>query len=168
MNSSIRRQWRLILVLVAGLATSALASQAALAEGFVNVDGSGVAIGGYDPVAYFDGAPMKGKAEYATEWQGATWHFATAANRDAFIAEPGKYAPQYGGWCAYGAAEGYAAEVDPEEAWTIHEGKLYLNWDASVKRDWSEDIPGHLAQSEANWPDIKAGLADGTAKIYRK
>ncbi|MGF1609291.1 MAG: YHS domain-containing (seleno)protein [Kiloniellales bacterium] len=168
MNISIGRAWRLVLVLVAGLAGSALATQTALAKGFVNVDKSGVAIGGYDPVAYFEGAPMKGEAQYATEWQGATWHFAGAANRDAFLAEPEKFAPQYGGWCAYGAAKGYAAEVDPADAWTVHDGKLYLNWSAGVKRQWSNDIPGYLAQSEANWPAIKAGLADGTGKISRK
>jgi YHS domain-containing protein len=156
------------LLFIVGLAGSPLTLQSAQADGAVNVDKSGVAIQGYDPVSYFDGAPLKGTAEYAAEWQGATWHFASAANRDAFTAEPEKYAPRYGGWCAYGAAKGYAAETDPETAWTLHDGKLYLNWDAAVKRDWSEDIPGYLAQSEANWPDIEAGLADGTAKIYRK
>lgn len=168
MSRSIERRWRLIVVLIAGLASSLFATQALRAEDFVNVDKSGVAIGGYDPVAYFDGAPMKGDARYAGEWQGATWYFASPANRDTFLAEPEKYAPQYGGWCAYGAAKGYAAEVDPADAWTIYKGKLYLNWDAAVKRDWSKDIPGYLAQSEANWRTIKAGLADGTAKVYRK
>lgn len=75
---------------------------------------------------------------------------------------------QYGGWCAYGAAKGYAADTDPENAWSVHDGKLYLNWDSGVKQTWSEDIPGYLAKSEANWPGIQSGLADGTAKVYRK
>lgn len=166
MYRSIAVRSRFILAILAGLA---LAAPAARADGFVNVDGSGVAIHGYDPVAYFtEGAPTKGSVEHTAVWEGAVWHFATAANRDAFVAAPEKYAPQYGGWCAYGATKGYAAETDPVTAWTVRDGKLYLNWDAAVKDEWSKDIPGNLAQSEANWPAIKAGLADGSATIYRK
>lgn len=153
----------------AAFAANPLAPTAASAAGFVNVDGAGVAIQGYDPVAYFaEGAAVKGDARFSAEWQGATWRFANAANRDAFVASPEAYAPQYGGWCAFGAIDGYAAETDPADAWTIVDGKLYLNWDKDVKAQWSQDIPGNLMKSEANWPAIQAGLQDGTATIYRK
>lgn len=169
MIGSIGHTWRFALAIVAGLAGGALASQAARADGVVNIDKSGVAIQGYDPVAYFtDGAATPGSAAHAAEWQGAVWHFASAANRDAFVASPERYAPQYGGWCAFGATKGYAAETDPGNAWTVRDGKLYLNWDAAVKQEWSQDVPGNLQKSEANWPVLKAGLADGTATIYRK
>jgi YHS domain-containing protein len=162
------------LFIMAGLAITAtsanlLAASPALAGGFVNVDSGGVAIQGYDPVAYFSaGAALRGDAQFSAQWQGATWHFVSAVNRDAFMAAPESYAPQYGGWCAYGATEGYAAETDPVEAWTIVDGKLYLNWDKDVKAQWSQDIPGFLAKSEANWPGIQAGLLDGSATVYRK
>ncbi|MGH6932362.1 MAG: YHS domain-containing (seleno)protein [Dongiaceae bacterium] len=153
----------------AAIAGNPLATVEAAAGGFVNVDTGGVAIQGYDPVAYFsEGSAVKGDAQYSAEWQGATWHFASAANRDAFVAAPESYAPQYGGWCAFGATEGYAAETDPAEAWTIVDGKLYLNWDKDVKSQWSQDIPGHLKKSESNWPAIQTGLLDGSATIYRK
>jgi hypothetical protein len=169
MLASIGRNGRLLLALVAGLAIAALATSAARADGIVNVDKSGVAIQGYDPVAYFtDGAATPGSAAHTAAWEGAVWHFASAANRDAFVASPDKYAPQYGGWCAYGATKGYAADTDPANAWTVRDGKLYLNWDAEVKQEWTKDIPGNLALSEANWPAIKTGLADGSATIYRK
>ncbi len=169
MTRSIGRACRFALAIVAGLGIGALAAPVAAADGFVNVDESGAAIQGYDPVAYFTaGAPTRGSAEHAAEWQGAVWHFASAANRDAFVASPEAYAPQYGGWCAFGATQGYAADTDPANAWTVRDGKLYLNWDAAVKQEWSQDIPGNLAKSEANWPAIKAGLVDGSATVYRK
>jgi len=168
MVRSLGGRWRLITVVILGLVAGPLAAPAAWADGFVNVDESGVAIRGYDPVAYFAGAPAMGDPQYTAEWQDAEWRFASAANRDAFVASPEKYAPQYGGWCAYGAAKGYAADTDPETAWSVHDGKLYLNWDTGVKQTWSEDIPGYLAKSEAKWPGIKSGLGDGTAKVYRK
>ena len=169
MLASIGRNCRFALAAVAGLAIATLATPAARADGIVNVDTSGVAIQGYDPVAYFtDGAATPGSSAYTAEWEGAVWHFASAGNRDAFVASPERYAPQYGGWCAYAATKGYAAETDPANGWTVRDGKLYLNWDAEVKQEWSKDIPGNLALSEANWPAIKAGLADGSATIYRK
>jgi YHS domain-containing protein len=169
MLATFGRTWRFALAVVAGLAIAALATSAAVADGIVNVDKSGIAIQGYDPVAYFtEGAATPGSAAHMAEWEGAVWHFASVANRDAFLASPERYAPQYGGWCAYGATRGYAAETDPVNAWTVRDGKLYLNWDASVKEEWSKDIAGNLAKSEANWPAIKAGLAAGSATIYRK
>ncbi|MEQ8895688.1 MAG: YHS domain-containing (seleno)protein [Roseovarius sp.] len=112
----------------------------------------GAAIGGYDPVAYFtQGAPVKGKPAHTVAWRGAEWRFATAANREAFEANPEAYAPQYGGYCAYAASKGAVAPTSPD-AWTVHDGKLYLNYSRNVRDIWSEDIPGNIAKADANWP----------------
>lgn len=117
----------------------------------------GLAIHGYDPVAYFtDGKPVEGKAEFTHRYEGAVWRFATAANRDAFAAEPQRYAPQYGGYCAWAVSEGYTAPIDPD-AWHIENDKLYLNYSKSVQQTWVEDIPGSVAKADANWPGLKSG-----------
>ena len=115
---------------------------------------AGVAIEGYDPVAYFtDAKPVKGSPDFAIEYDGATWHFATAENRDAFAADATAYAPQYGGYCAWAVANGYTAKIDPD-AWTVHDGKLYLNFSRSVRRRWLRDIDGNIAKGDANWPSV--------------
>ena len=94
----------------------------------VNQSSDGVAVEGYDPVAYFtDSKPVKGSSQYTYRWQGAIWHFASAQHRDAFAKSPESYAPQYGGYCAYGVSQGHTAPVDPA-AWKIINGKLYLNY----------------------------------------
>ncbi len=114
----------------------------------------GVAINGYDPVAYFtEKKPVKGDPQFSFQWKGATWHLASAANRDAFKADPAKYAPQYGGYCAFGASEGYAVKTEPD-AWSIVNGKLYLNYNTTVRSKWSEDIPGRIKRADQNWPAI--------------
>ena len=121
-----------------------------------NVDSSGLALKGYDPVAYFtDKKPVRGKGELTARHEGATYRFASAANRDAFTADPGKYAPQYGGYCAFGVASGYKAPIEPD-AWTVVDGKLYLNYNQSVRRQWSSDIPGFIRKAEANWPTVRS------------
>jgi len=114
----------------------------------------GGAIRGYDAVAYFaEGRPVKGSAQFSHRWRDATWYFANAANRDAFSAAPEKYAPQYGGYCAYGVANGYAVSIDPE-AWSIVDGKLYLNYSLSVRESWRKDIAGFIRKADANWPGV--------------
>jgi YHS domain-containing protein len=120
----------------------------------VNKDGSGVAIKGYDPVAYFtQSKPVKGSAAFTHQWMGATWRFASAENRDQFAREPEKFAPKYGGYCAYGVSQGHTAPIDPE-AWTIIEGKLYLNYSQGVKKTWSGDIPKYVDLAEKKWPEL--------------
>lgn len=115
----------------------------------------GLAIGGTDPVAYFtEGKPVQGSSEHSYEYEGSTWHFASAENRDAFAAEPEKYAPQYGGYCAYAAANNVIAKTVPE-AWKIVDDKLYLNYSMSIQKRWEEDIPGYIAKGDANWPDLQ-------------
>jgi YHS domain-containing protein len=114
------------------------------------------AIRGYDPVAYHRQlGPVQGSAQFTHQWRGATWHFASAANRDLFKASPEKYAPQYGGYCAFGVASGYAVAIDPE-AWSVVEGKLYLNYSKSVQARWRSDVPGFIGKADANWPKVLA------------
>jgi YHS domain-containing protein len=114
----------------------------------------GVAVGGYDPVAYFtEEKPVKGSEDFTLQHAGATWRFASAENRATFEADPAKYSPQYGGYCAYAVAKGSTAKAEPD-AWTIHDGKLYLNFDKSVQAIWEKDIPGYVTQADANWPSV--------------
>ncbi len=114
----------------------------------------GVAIGGYDPVAYFtELKPVKGSPEFQSVYRGSTFQFASAAHRDLFAAEPDKYAPRYGGYCAYGMAKGYKAKIDPAAFSVIH-GTLYLNYSDAIRTRWLSDVPGHIQQADANWPAV--------------
>ncbi len=109
------------------------------------------AIGGYDPVAYFSqGKPVKGQPNMAFEWNGATWHFASAENREVFAKNPQKYAPEYGGWCAYGWSRGYPAKTEPD-AWSIVNGKLYLNYDQKVQHLWNEKQEEFIQKADQNY-----------------
>ena len=113
-----------------------------------------IAVQGYDPVAYFtDAKPVKGTKEFATTWNGAEFRFASAANRDAFKANPEKYAPQYGGYCAWAVSQGYTAKGDAKH-WKIVDGKLYLNYNTSVQKKWEGDFPGFISSANTNWPDV--------------
>jgi len=126
----------------------------------------GAAIRGYDPVAYFTvGAPTPGSAEFVAEHDGATYRFASAANRDLFNADPEHYAPQYGGFCAFGAAMGRKFGADPT-AWRVVDGKLYLNLNKEIQQRWVVDIPGFMRGANHHWGIIEsiedAKLADET------
>ena len=114
---------------------------------------SSVAVGGYDAVSYFSGKPAKGDANYATEYKGATWRFASVENLKSFKANPAKYAPQYGGYCAWAAAQGYTAKGNPKN-WRIVDGKLYLNYNDDVQKKWEIDIPGFISAANMNWPGL--------------
>lgn len=120
----------------------------------VNHDRAGLAIEGYDPVAYFtDHEPVAGDARFEHSWQGATWRFASAEHRDLFAADPARYAPQYGGYCAYAVAKGKTASIDPD-AWTVLDGKLYLNYSKSIQATWEKDAAGYIAKADENWPEM--------------
>ena len=109
------------------------------------------AISGYDPVAYFTAKqPVKGLTDITFVWKGATWHFANKENRQLFQVSPEKYAPQYGGYCAYGWAQGYPVKIDPN-AWTIVDGKLYLNYSKKVQKLWEEDKNSFIESANVNW-----------------
>ncbi|MFZ1727777.1 MAG: YHS domain-containing (seleno)protein [Albidovulum sp.] len=113
---------------------------------------AGVAISGYDAVAYFtEGRPVEGSPAHALKWRGATWQFASDAAMDAFEMNPSAYAPQYGGYCAYAMAKGAVATTVPE-AFTINKDRLYLNFSTAVRSIWSEDIPGNVSLADGNWP----------------
>ncbi len=109
------------------------------------------AIKGFDPVAYFiANQPIKGLKTISHQWHGANWHFASEANKKMFIDNPEKYAPQYGGYCAYGWAQGYAVKIEPD-AWAIEGGKLYLNYSKGVQKDWDKDRAGYIKKADANF-----------------
>lgn len=114
----------------------------------------GIAINGFDPVAYFTmGKPVEGRADLTSDWNGATVQFADEAHKAMFDADPEKYAPRYGGYCAYAVSKGYTASTDPA-AWSIYEGRLYLNYSRIVRGLWERDKPGHVARADANWPGV--------------
>ncbi|MEO1574380.1 MAG: YHS domain-containing (seleno)protein [Pseudomonadota bacterium] len=112
------------------------------------------ALKGYDPVSYFtDGAPAKGKKSISHEWNGANWLFSSDEHRDLFIADPEKYAPQYGGYCAWAVSQGYTASGDPK-VWKIVDDKLYVNYNKKVGKTWSEDPEGFIRLGDQNWPTV--------------
>jgi YHS domain-containing protein len=156
---SLHRPLVLAALLVGGVAV--LASGPVQAGSPVNTGYfGGVAIMGYDPVAYFtESRAVKGSLEFSHDWLGETWHFASAKHRDAFAAAPIKYAPQYGGYCALGVAYNeVSANIDPE-VWRIVDGKLYLFFgEAGMEEEWDADPSAVVAQAETNWPGIEAKL----------
>jgi YHS domain-containing protein len=127
----------------------ALAAQAAI----YTPPFSKLALEGYDPVSYFDGQPARGDAKFTATRQGAQYHFASARNLARFQANPDAFLPQYGGYCAWAVSNGYTAKGDPT-AWKVVNGKLYLNYDATVQKRWVADIPGNIAKADHNWPQV--------------
>jgi YHS domain-containing protein len=145
----------LLLGLTLGLA--AAAAQAQLhAGGEYNSTYANLGIKGYDPVAYFKvGRSVKGSDRHSADYGGVTWHFASAENRDAFKASPAAYAPQYGGFCSWGVAEkGRLFDVDPENGWTIHDGKLYLNFNADINRTLRSRAASFVQAADRKWPAL--------------
>lgn len=115
---------------------------------------SNLALGGHDAVAYFEaGRPVRGSADHATTWKGAEFRFVSAGNLAKFRAEPARYAPKYGGYCAWAVSQGYLAKGDPRH-WRIVGGRLYLNYDGAVQKRWEADIPGFIAKADSNWPGV--------------
>lgn len=114
----------------------------------------GVAIGGYDPVSYHRMQKAgKGDSRHAYQWNNSSWHFTSASNRELFAADPEKYAPRYGGFCAYAASKGALAPTDPQ-AWTIKDNRLYLNYSIAIRSKWREDIDNNIALANKNWPEL--------------
>lgn len=126
----------------------------------VDTDTSGLAMQGYDPVAYFaEGAPHKGDSRFRVMHDGATYYFVNSDNMKRFQENPASYLPQYGGFCAMGTAMGYKFEGDPK-VWHIVDKKLYLNVNPDVDRRWSENVPTNLSRADGNWPKIQAKTPD--------
>lgn len=114
----------------------------------------GVAINGIDPVAYFtEASAVPGDPAITSDWNGARMQFASPENKAMFDADPEAFAPKYGGYCAYAVSKGATAPTDPE-AWTIYDGRLYLNFSTDVRSLWRQDIPGNVALADANWPGV--------------
>ena len=146
---------RITFICAVALFFSVVGPTLAEAQSEIYKNWGGVAIKGYDPVAFHrDGKPVKGSGDYEFKWKDAKWRFASAENRDLFESDPEKYAPRYGGYCAWAVSEGYTAGVDPENAWSIVDGKLYLNYNVEIKEKWEKDIPGHIKKADANWPGV--------------
>ena len=150
LGSKLRMAALAFVVAIGAAVTAATAGQPA---GEVNVNG-GYAVHGYDVVAYFTaGQPTEGDDRYTAEYEGVQYRFASAENRDRFAGDPALYAPQYGGFCAFGTAFGRKFDGDPH-AWRIVDGKLYLNYSQSVQKTWEEDIPGNIVKADQNWPSV--------------
>jgi YHS domain-containing protein len=149
------------IVLSLGAAALLFGSAAMAAEPPINTLKNGLfggrtdtAINGYDTVAYFTvGKPVKGLDSLVYEWNGAKWKFSTPAHLDLFKSSPEKYAPQYGGYCAYGVAKGNLVKVEPDQ-FTVRDGKLYLNYDADVQSKWLKDIPGYNKAADAKFTSL--------------
>jgi YHS domain-containing protein len=119
---------------------------------------NGVAIQGYDVVAYFtDNRAVPGQAQFSHTWSGVRWQFASASHRDAFAADPERYAPAFGGYCAYGVSRGYAVDIDPE-AFAVADETLYLNYSKRVQVTWNQDRAGYIEKARALWPRVLAEL----------
>ena len=116
-----------------------------------------VAVKGFDTVAYFtEAAAVEGKKAHTLEWNGATWRFSTAANKALFEDDPEKYAPQYGGYCAWAVSQNKTAGIEPEQ-FSIVDGKLYLNYNGAVKDKWLADTSDNIVTGDKNWPGLLAG-----------
>jgi YHS domain-containing protein len=160
MSGSPMRGLRRRVVLMLGTA-ALLASTAATAAPAINTLKAGLfggrsdtAILGYDTVAYFaDGKPVKGQDVFTYEWMGAKWKFASQAHLDLFKANPEKYAPQYGGYCAYGVSQDNLVSIEPDK-FKVEGGKLYLNYDADVQAKWLKDPAGYIKQADAKFPAL--------------
>lgn len=127
---------------------------AATASAQVNTNGGPSAIGGYDPVAYFtDHASVRGTPEHAFDWHGAHWLFASEEHRALFAASPARYAPAYGGYCAYAAADGRLVSVDPS-AWHVEGGRLFLNYSLEIRTRWLADRAHFIAEADRRWPEL--------------
>ena len=140
--------------LVIALMLFSALSTIAIAKDLLNLDRSGVAIQGYDPVAFFtDNQPVKGKPQFQSEYRGAKYYFVSAEHKAAFDKEPAKYEPQFGGYCAYGASKGHTAPVKIE-AWQIVNGRLLMQYDLGVKDDFNKDQQNNLRKADQNWPGL--------------
>jgi YHS domain-containing protein len=140
----------LALILLLSLSNLAFAASKSL----INVDKTGLALKGYDPVAYFtENRPVMGNPQVVSTYNGARYQFASAANKSAFDANPSKYEPQFGGFCAYAASEGHTAKVEPD-AFEVLNGRLLLQYDKDVREMFNKDPQGRLKKADANWPGL--------------
>ena len=139
------------LIAILALSVSAFASAGADTD----TDANGVILAGHDAVAYFtDNKPVEGSAKFTAVHNDAIYRFSSAKNRDTFKANPSKYAPQYGGFCAYGMTFGKKFEIDGK-AFEVVDGKLFVNKNLSVYKAWKKDVPKHISQANQQWPTVE-------------
>jgi len=142
---------KLLLALFVAALALPLAAQTKM---LLNLDKTGVAIQGYDPVAFFtDGKPVKGKPEFLARHNGALYYFASKEHRDLFKADSVKYEPAFGGYCAYGVSRNKLVEIDVD-AFQIVDGQLLLQYSKGVRDDFNKDPRGNLSKAHANWPAL--------------
>jgi len=135
-------------------ALAVLSPASAADKALLNLDKDGVAIQGHDPVAFFTvKAPLKGRPEFTSEFHGARYRFHSAKNKAAFDAEPAKYEPQFGGYCAYGVSKAKLVEIDVA-AFQVVEGRRLLQYSKGVRDDFNADTAGNLKKADANWPKL--------------
>lgn len=141
-------------ILVSLLALFTAAASFAADKSLLNLDREGLAIQGYDPVAFFTvKAPIKGSPEFVSQFHGATYRFHSAKNKAAFDADPAKYEPRFGGFCAFGVSKGKLVEIDVN-AFQIVDGTLLLQYSPGVRDEFNQDSAGNLKKAEANWPKL--------------
>jgi YHS domain-containing protein len=144
----------LIASLAVVLSVPAGAPAAATSAPAISVQADGLGARGYDVTAYFtSGKPVAGSTAFELKYQGATWRFASAANREKFKSDPAAFAPQFGGYCSWAVSQGYLAPGDPTQ-WKVVDGKLYLNFNARAKELWEADQDAAIARGHANWPKV--------------
>jgi YHS domain-containing protein len=155
-------------MMLAFFTSLAVAETSANAAAPLNVTADGVAMDGFDVVAYFtDGAPAKGSAGHVVEYQGAQWLFSSAEHAATFSADPARYAPRNNGWCSYAVSEGYAADVDFVNGWSVIDGALFLNYSEEVRAEFLASKDRRIPATRMNWPTVAAGLVDGSVTLYR-
>jgi len=159
---------RNLLVLTTLLLTSAGIAQAGEpTDPVVNALPNGVAMDGFDVVAYFvSGEPKLGEKANSVEYKGKTWRFSSAENAEKFSANPEKYEPRNNGWCSYAVSEGYSAEVDFVNGWAIIDGKLYLNWNEETRDAFVENKDKRVPLAEEKWSSVHQGLKDGSQEVF--
>ncbi|MEM7564310.1 MAG: YHS domain-containing (seleno)protein [Pseudomonadota bacterium] len=141
--------------------------QSAIAAQSVNAI-DGVAMDGFDVVAYFKiGEPRKGSPEYSLQYKDQTWQFSSPGNLADFKASPEIYEPKFNGWCAFAVSEGYSADVDFIDGWSILDGKLYLNWNASTRDQFLKEQKVRKNLADQRWPVVESGLKAGWLKVHR-
>jgi YHS domain-containing protein len=157
---TLRIDRRRVLCATAGLGTAGLlgAASSAVAQsrtgGTVNQMQAGQALKGYDAVAYFSGTATAGRENLTVERGGGTYRFATSQNRDAFQRDPARYEPHYGGFCAWGVANGKLFDIDPVAGWEVRDGKLFVFFNAAVMGMWRADRATLFGRAEQNWPRL--------------
>jgi YHS domain-containing protein len=145
----------LSVVAIAGAVISTPAYAVKTTGGEYNTLYAGLGAKGYDVVAYFtESKPVVGVERYEYTYGGVTWRFASKEHRALFAANPAKYAPQYGGFCSWGVSQGKLFDIDPVDGWTLHDGKLYLNFNADINKTFRKDTAGFVAKAEKHWPDL--------------